>query len=200
MNEATEARSVPELDLQRYLGLWYEIGRLPLRQEDDSAANVTAEYALNEDGTIRVDNRCLDAAGNPTQALGQAIPDPEHSGRLAVTFLPAGLRWIPFTHADYWVLQIDADYRHALVGTPDHEHLWVLAREPELDAQVCATYLADAARQGYVLDSWITTPQSGARVTDEQLEETLDTSDERSRNLLRGTPDQDPAERRAGHR
>jgi len=159
-----EAHSVEHLDLQRYLGLWYELGRLPLRYEDDTATDVTAEYSLNDDGTVQVDNRCLDENGEPTQALGQGIPDDEHSGRLEVTFLPEGLRWIPFTKADYWVLKIDPDYRHALVGTPDHKYLWLLGREPRIDDATRAEYLAEARAQGYDLGAWIEPTQSGRRV------------------------------------
>ena len=169
-SERPEVESVSEFDLERYLGLWFEIGRLPMRFEDDAAVDVTAEYSLRDDGAVQVDNRCLDAERQPTQALGEARPDPEHAGRLRVSFLPAGLRWIPFTRADYWVLKIDPDYRHALVGTPDREYLWLLAREHRIDPAVEAEYLAEARRQGYELDAWITTPQSGERVTDSQLD------------------------------
>lgn len=169
-SERPEVESVAGLDLERYLGLWFEIGRLPMRFEDDDAVDVTAEYSLRDDGAVQVDNRCLDAERQPTQALGEARPDPEHAGRLRVSFLPAGLRWIPFTRADYWVLKIDPDYRHALVGTPDREYLWLLAREHRIDPAVEAEYLAEARRQGYELDAWITTPQSGERVTDSQLD------------------------------
>lgn len=169
MSEQSEPESVEHLDLERYLGLWFEIGRLPLRFEDDGASDVTAHYALNDDGTVRVDNRCLDEAGEPSQALGQAVPDPERPGRLRVSFLPEALRWIPFTRADYWVLRVDDDYRRALVGTPDRAHLWLLAREPRIDPGIEAEYLAEARRQGYELDGWIRPSQSGARVTDDQL-------------------------------
>lgn len=161
---AQEARSVESFDLQRYLGLWYEIGRLPLRYEDDTAIDVTAEYSLNDDGTVKVDNRCLDEHGKPTQALGQAVPDDEHPGRLEVTFLPEGLRWIPFTKADYWVLKISPNYSHALVGTPDHKYLWLLSREPVMDVRTRDEYLAEARAQGFDLDGWIEAPQSGKRV------------------------------------
>ncbi|WP_298038017.1 lipocalin family protein [uncultured Microbacterium sp.] len=164
MSEDNNVRSVESLDLERYLGLWYEIGRLPLRYEDDAATNVTAEYSLNDDGTVTVDNRCHDEDGKPTQALGHAVPDEEHPGRLQVTFLPEGLRWIPFTKADYWVLRIDPEYRHALVGTPDHKYLWLLSREPHMDAARKTDYLATAQEQGYALDSWIEAGQSGRRV------------------------------------
>lgn len=159
-----EAHSVEQLDLQRYLGLWYELGRLPLRYEDDTATDVTAEYSLNDDGTVQVDNRCLDENGEPAQALGQGIPDEQHPGRLEVTFLPEGLRWIPFTKADYWVLKIDPGYRHALVGTPDHRYLWLLGREPRIDDATRAEYLVDARAQGYDLGDWIEPTQSGRRV------------------------------------
>lgn len=167
---AEGARSVEHLELERYLGLWYEIGRLPLRFEDDGAVDVTAEYALREDGTVQVDNRCIDEERKPSRALGRAEPDPDHAGRLRVSFLPPALRWIPLTRADYWVLRIDEGYRHALVGTPDLKHLWLLARRPEVDPEVEREYLDEARRQGYDLSAWIRTPQSGERVTDEQLE------------------------------
>lgn len=162
MDRNTNVQSVEHLDLERYLGLWFEIGRLPLKFEDDDAVDVTAEYTLLEDGTVQVDNRCLDADRNAQQAIGQAKLDAEHEGRLQVTFLPEGLRWIPFTHADYWVLKIDDEYQHAIVGTPDHKYLWLLARTPHIDAAICQEFLAAARSQGYDLGAWITTPHSHA--------------------------------------
>ncbi len=167
--QPAEVTSVEELDLSRYLGLWFEIGRLPLKFEDDGARDITAEYSLQEDGTVKVDNRCINEEGEPTQALGRAVPDDQHAGRLKVTFLPAALRWIPFTQADYWVLKIDDGYRHALVGTPDHENLWLLAREPQVDAGTEAEFLAEATRQGFELGRWTRPEQSGRPVDDAQL-------------------------------
>lgn len=157
-------RSVPSLELGRYLGLWYEQGRLPLRFEDDDARDVTAEYSLGEDGTVMVDNRCIDKHGDPQRVVGEAVPDGDHPGRLRVTFLPEMLRWLPFTHADYWVLRIDEGYRTALVGTPDHRYLWVLSRDPHADESTVDDFLQTARDQGFVLDDWIRTPQSGAVV------------------------------------
>jgi len=157
-------QDVDRLDLERYLGLWFEVGRLPLRFEDDEARDVTAEYSLNDEGTVQVDNRCLNAQGEPTQALGEAKPDPDHPARLQVSFLPSALRWIPFTRADYWVLKIDDSYRHALVGTPDRKHLWLLSRDPRIDPEVEADYLAAAEGQGFDLTEWIRPAQSGRRV------------------------------------
>ena len=168
--EQDPVMSVLEFDLGRYLGLWYEIGRLPMRFEEEASSDVTAEYSLEEDGSVQVDNRCLDGEGRPTRAVGKAEPDPEHPGRLRVTFLPAGLRWIPFTHADYWVLRIDPEYRFALVGSPDREYLWLLARTPEIPSEVEADYLDSAVFQGFDVSGWIRPAQSGGRVTDEMLD------------------------------
>lgn len=156
-----EVRSVPRLELGRYLGLWFEVGRLPLRFEDEGSKDITAEYSLNDDGTVRVDNRCLDEKDEPTQALGQGVPDPEHSGRLQVTFLPESLRWIPFTKADYWILRIDERYENALVGTPDRKHLWLLSRDHRIPADVESSYLDTAREQGFELEDWIRPQQSG---------------------------------------
>ena len=84
----TDVRSVSEFDRERYLGLWYEIGRLPLKWEDANATHITAEYSLQDDGDVRVDNRCFDNAGKPTQSIGRAKPVGDVPGRLKVSFLP----------------------------------------------------------------------------------------------------------------
>ena len=170
MSGTAPPTSVKSLDLARYLGLWYEAGRLPLRFEDDDAVDVTAEYTLRDDGNVEVDNRCFDAKGAPTQVLGVAEPSPDNEGQLRVSFLPAAIQWIPFTRADYWVLKIDDDYQTALVGTPDRKHLWLLSRTPRVPRPVEEAYLEAARHQGYDLGEWISTAQSGRRVTDEILQ------------------------------
>ena len=161
--------SVDTLDLNRYSGLWYEIGRLPLRWEQAEASDITAEYTVQDDGSVRVDNRCIDKNGAPSQALAQATSVPGRAGQLKVSFLPELLRWITFTKGDYWVLKIDEGYTVALVGTPDHKNLWLLAREPRVDDATEAAHLAEATRQGFDLTEWIRPTQSGRRVTDDML-------------------------------
>jgi apolipoprotein D and lipocalin family protein len=162
--------SVRSLDLDRYIGLWYEIGRLPLRWEDAEATDITATYTLEDDGNVRVDNRCIDKDGKPSQAIGRATLVKGEPGQLQVSFLPEFLRWIPFTKGAYWVLKIDDDYTVALVGTPDQKNLWLLAREPRIDPATQDAYLAEATRQGFDLEQWITPKQSGGCVTDDQLQ------------------------------
>lgn len=169
MSHETQVHSVPDFDLGKYLGLWYEIGRLPLKWQDTTSSHVTAYYTLNDDGSVQVDNRCFDEDSEPTQALGRALPVEGESGQLTVSFLPKLLRWIPFTEGDYWVLKIDPDYNVALVGTPDHANLWLLARDWKVSDETFRAYMAEATAQGFDLAEWITPLQDGKRVDDSLL-------------------------------
>ena len=93
MDEGLE--TVAHVDLQRYLGTWYEIARKPMRFEDATARDITATYALEADGAVRVTNSCLDAEGEVDVAEGRAEPvDAGNNATLEVTFLPRGLRWM----------------------------------------------------------------------------------------------------------
>ena len=170
MSQQSAVTSVESLDLNRYSGLWYELGRLPLKWEHADASDITAEYTLEDDGSVRVDNRCIDEDGTPSQSIGRATPVNGQAGRVQVSFLPQFLRWVPFTKGDYWVLKIDDAYTVALVGTPDHKNLWLLARDPRIDHATEAAYLAEATGQGFDLGKWITPRQSGGRVTDDRLD------------------------------
>ena len=78
-----------------------------------------------------------------------------------MTFLPEGLRWIPFTKGDYWVLRIDEEYRTALIGGPNRKYLWLLSRTPDLDAATRDDFLATARGQGYDLGELIDTRHTG---------------------------------------
>lgn len=167
----TDVAPVSQVDLERYLGRWYEIRRLPLRWEDEAASDITATYALSEDGAVRVDNRCFDKEGKPTQSVGVANPTDETNARLKVSFLPKFIRWIPFTEGDYWILKLDPDYQIALVGTPDRKHLWLLARKPSVPDMTVQSYLAEARRQDFDLTDLITPRHTGREVTDDLLAE-----------------------------
>jgi apolipoprotein D and lipocalin family protein len=158
----TEPTTVPSLDLDRYLGAWYEIARLPMRHEKPDWTDITATYTLNDDGNVRVRNRALDRDGELHEAIGEAVPvEGSGNAKLEVSFLPEGLRWIPFTKGDYWVLRIDPDYRTALVGDPKREYLWLLHRDPKIDPALRAEFLDTARAQGYDLTDLIDTPQTG---------------------------------------
>jgi apolipoprotein D and lipocalin family protein len=154
-----DVAAIPSLNLDRYLGTWFEICRLPLKWENPRASDITAAYSLTPDGKVAVDNHCIDHDGKPDRAIGVAVPQDATNAKLKVSFRPQYLRWIPFTEGDYWVLAIDPEY--CLVGTPDRKHLWLLARGAAVQADVVEDYLAVARAQGFDLDRLITPRQSG---------------------------------------
>lgn len=157
-----ELATVPSIDLPRYLGLWYEIARLPMRHEPADYRDITAEYSLQDDGKVRVVNRAVDGKGEHQEAVGEATPIDDSNSRLEVTFLPEGLRWIPFTKGDYWIIRIDEGYNTALVGSPDRKYLWLLSRTPRVEGTTREDFLASAREQGFDLDDLIQAPQSAA--------------------------------------
>jgi apolipoprotein D and lipocalin family protein len=155
-------QTVAHLDLQRYAGAWFEYARLPTATESVCASDVTAHYTLNGDGTLRVLNRCVDRAGTVHDVRGVGRAEGHAAGRLEVCFAPKWLRWLPFVWAPYWVLDVDADYRHALVGTPDRRHLWLLARAPQIERDQLLRMVMLAEAQGFPVERLRRTRHRGA--------------------------------------
>ena len=161
MNASREPATVPSVDLSRYLGTWFEIARLPMRHEPKDFTDITAHYSLQDDGKVRVRNRALDGKGELKESTGEASVVDDSNSKLEVSFLPDGLRWIPFTKGDYWILKLDPEYATALVGSPDRKYLWLLSRQPTLDESSKQDYLAHARQQGFDLADLIHTPHTG---------------------------------------
>lgn len=150
-------RPVPDLDLQRYAGTWYEVARLPNRFQERCTGEVTATYVLREDATVTVINRCMQANGKWTEAEGlarKAESDGPNS-KLEVRFAPRWLGWLPFVWADYWVLHLSSDYDLAIVGGPSREYLWILSRTPTVDEKTMQELKAIAKSQGYNVDQLV---------------------------------------------
>lgn len=153
--------TVSNFNLEQYLSTWYDIAHLPMKRQPEDSTDISAVYSLNENGKVRVQNRCLDGDGKLDEAIAEAtIVDAEHA-KLEVSFLPEGLRWIPFTKGDYWVLKIDPDYQTVLVGEPNKEYLWLLHRGTSLDEATQREYLSYAAPLGYDLSDLIHTAHTG---------------------------------------
>ncbi len=150
----TPLRVVPSVDLARYAGKWYEIARYPNRFQRACAGNTTATYTLRPDGRITVLNECRRADGKLQSARGTArVADRQGPNtKLKVTFF-----W-PFT-GNYWIIDLDPDYRWAVVGEPGRTYLWILSREPRLDDAVYQHILEGIRRQGYDPERLIRTAQ-----------------------------------------
>lgn len=132
------------VDVSRYLGLWYEIAKYPVPFEE-GCVGVTAEYSLNDDGSIRVFNKCLPGSfdAEPTTIVGTATAaDPDNSAKLNVSFFG------PFG-APYWIIDLDPDYQWAVVGEPSRSTLWILSRTPTLDEAIYQDILSRLPEKGY---------------------------------------------------
>lgn len=123
--------TIEKLEVERYMGLWYEIARLPNLFEKGLIC-VTANYKLLSNGEIEVINTGLNEKNSKIkkQAKGKAhIPNLEEPGKLKVTFF-----W-PF-YGNYWILHLDEGYNYVLIGEPKRKYLWILSRKPSLDKEV----------------------------------------------------------------
>lgn len=160
-------QSVDHVELDRYLGLWYEVARKPMYFQNKCDNDVTATYTLNENGNVHIVNRCFDKQTKQYESIaeGFVVNEPLNS-KLKVSFLPELIRWIPIARGDYWILKIDEDYQTVLVGEPKRRYLWVLSRQPHVDQAVLKHYLDYAKSQGYDIKDLIYTPQSQVQILD----------------------------------
>jgi len=130
---------VAALDLNRYLGEWYEIARFD-HSFERGVEQAKANYTQNADGTIKVVNTGI-RDGKPKTAIGKGKTT-DTPGLLRVSFFG------PF-YADYRVMLIDKDYTRALVGSSSADYLWLLSRSPELSETAKSELLSEAKRRGY---------------------------------------------------
>ncbi|MBE9600186.1 lipocalin family protein [Pedobacter sp. MC2016-24] len=143
------AKAVEPFNKDKYLGKWYEIARLDFKYER-GLSQVTAHYSLNDDGTIRVDNKGYNAVKNEwKQSIGKAkFVGKTDVGRLKVSFFG------PF-YAGYNVIAIDDEYQYALVAGNNLKYLWILSRTKTIPEAVKINYLQKAKNLGYDTDALV---------------------------------------------
>jgi apolipoprotein D and lipocalin family protein len=149
-----DIQPVPELDLNRYQGTWYEIARLD-HSFERGLSDVTAEYTLNDDGSVTVINRGYsEEDGEWQEADGHAVPvEDSAEGHLKVSFFG------PF-YASYVVFGLDEDYQQVYITGYNKDYLWLLSRTPEVNDKVIEEFRAVAREKGFDLDELIIVDQS----------------------------------------
>lgn len=144
------AKDIPPLsvvdfvDLQRYLGSWYEIASFPAWFQKGCTGS-TAEYSLLPGGKIQVINRCRKGSldGPLKESKGKAeVVDTATNAKLKVWFF-----W-PFK-GNYWIIDLHPDYLWAVVGEPSRKYLWILSRTPTIDEAVYQGILERLTQQSY---------------------------------------------------
>ncbi len=162
---------VSKLDPQQYIGQWRQIASIPQWFEALCYSDTVANYSVNDDGTIRVVNRCLSLGGLEIVTRGRArILDKTTSAQLQVTFLNVGGGWVyPGNEPNYIVMGLSPDYRWAVVGDPQRTSAFVLSRSSTLTADEKSKVLAVLAANGFNACSLNTTRQRGGLQTVRQF-------------------------------
>lgn len=135
--------AIKEFEQEKYLGKWYEIARFDFRFEKN-LDNTTAEYSLNNNGTIKVLNKGHNTQTNKwQQAIGKAkfVKDPSIA-MLKVSFFG------PF-YGGYNVIALDNEYKYALISGQNFDYLWILSREKTIPEHIKTNYLKIAQDNGF---------------------------------------------------
>lgn len=142
--------TVPELDIQRYMGHWYEIARFD-HPFERGLEGCTADYELMDDGTVQVTNSGYKGSleGKFKQSVGKARrPDDNVPGQLEVSF------FMNF-YSQYNVMELSPDYQYVLVGSKSDKYLWILSRTPQMNDKDLEHLLIKARQRGYETDNLI---------------------------------------------
>ena len=156
-NNVDPPKAVDYVDLGRYAGTWYEISRFYLYGERNCKCTY-ANYTLRPDGVVGVENHCINFNnGQPTSVVGTASVDNSDStvknSKLRVTFF-----W-PFS-AQYWVVDLDEQYRWAVVSESTRTNLWILSRTKTLDQSIYNTLVNKLKLRGFDTSKLIVQDQS----------------------------------------
>jgi len=150
-NRNKPLKTVNTVDIEKYLGKWYEIAAFP-QSFEKGCSNTVAEYSLMDDGKIQVKNTCI-KDGKIKEATGVAsVDDKKTNAKLDVSFF-----W-PF-NGKYWIIALAPDYSYAVVGHPNRKYLWILGRKPQMDAMTYNHLVLLAAGKGFDIRKLVKTVQ-----------------------------------------
>ncbi len=154
-----EPVAVNHVDLQKYLGTWYEIAKIPNFFQKKCARNTTATYRMMKNGEIEVINRCTEKDGKVSVARGIAkVVDTVSNAKLEVSFV--SILGVHLFWGKYWILGLDKEYKYAVVGEPSRKYGWILSRTPALTPSEKSTVDEILMNQGYNPSEFVPTEQT----------------------------------------
>lgn len=158
-DELPPVQVVDYVDVAQFIGLWYEIAKIPNSFQSFCSGGTTAEYTVLDDGSVGVLNRCRGRFGFPRQARAKAfVDDPETNAKLKVSFVCLLNRC--FFFGDYWIIGLGPNYEYAVIGHPTREYGWILSRECSLSDSAMADVQQILKSQYYNFSDFIMTDQS----------------------------------------
>jgi apolipoprotein D and lipocalin family protein len=142
----SDLKAVEFVDAEKYMGTWYDVASFPQRFQKNCKCT-TAEYALIDEKTVKVYNRCINKENGKVQDIsGKAfIVDTKTNAKLKVQFF-----W-PFK-GDYWIIELAEDYSYAVVSEPGKDYLWILSRTPQMPEDQLEGIIERLAEKGFDVD------------------------------------------------
>ncbi len=138
-----KAKPIQNFDINRYLGVWYEVARFDFRFEKN-LDNTSAQYRLDKNGNVIVLNsgyNFIKKEWKKAEGLAK-FRSQKDIAALKVSFFG------PF-YSGYNVVALDENYQYALIAGKNLDYLWILSREKNIPQDVKSNYLQIAAEIGY---------------------------------------------------
>lgn len=151
-NKTMNTTTVSNLDVNRFMGSWYEIARYE-HSFEKGMTHVKANYSLLPDGTIRVLNSGM-KNGKKKEIEGKARKKKgsNSNSKLEVSFF----LWF---YSDYFVFELDDNYQYAVIGSSSDKYLWILSRTPQLPQSTINDLLIKIKKRGYDTSKLYFVPQ-----------------------------------------
>lgn len=151
-NKTMNKTTVSNLDVNRFMGSWYEIARYE-HSFEKGMTHVKANYSLLPDGTIRVLNSGM-KNGKKKEIEGKARKKKgsNSNSKLEVSFF----LWF---YSDYFVFELDDNYQYAVIGSSSDKYLWILSRTPQLPQSTINDLLIKIKKRGYDTSKLYFVPQ-----------------------------------------
>lgn len=166
VNEPEPVELVADLEPAVLGGRWYEIARLPAHPPREAASDVTLDYLWQDDGSLELVERGRRGDGSEHVArwAARVAPGAITPAQLELTGAPFWLRWWPGAWGDHWVLDLTPDGQAMMVGTPERDRLWILARTAALDELHYQGFVARAEAQGFDVKRLVRTAHEASKV------------------------------------
>lgn len=162
--------SAAHVDLDRFVGSWFEIARLPDPKDKECLSDARATYARTDNG-LRLLSLCRRQDGSIRRSTGRArLADDATQARFKISYSHPALDVLPFVWSDYTIIDVADDYGTAIVGAADRKHLWLLSRQPFVTDRARQDFMNKARAQGFDTSALIFTQHSAAAQPDRPVE------------------------------
>ncbi len=165
-----DVQTVSYVNLNKYLGSWYEIAAIPQVFQKKCVKNTQANYEIEDStGYVIVNNTCEEADGSVKVAEGRArIENEKSQAELKVTFVKL-FDWVFTFGGNYWVIGLQRDYQWAVVGHPSREYGWILSRDPNMSKRSLRAAHNVLLKNGYDTCTLMVSIQDGGRQVNQPL-------------------------------